>query len=97
MIIKKLGGAESRALGGAMSLDIVFNENWINRINLKILDLAMPKLCILGQLFGDYATAISQLKINTYTQFDCGFQAHHKIDAISLTDAWKEEIMKRKK
>jgi hypothetical protein len=48
-------------------LDNHFGQNWVNKVDLSILDMDHIHLCVLGQLFGDYYDGLEMLGISNST------------------------------
>lgn len=82
----------SEARRNVLSAISVLDEKrpgWENEIDLDRLDVADPKHCILGQLYGGFAKGLLKLKVVDLGNIANGF-------AGDKTDIWLEEINKRR-
>ncbi len=83
--------SSARVLRGAVILDNYFGkQDWRSEINLDKLVMEDPFRCVLGQLFGDYTTALHKLGLafvpdGTSPRWEAGFS----------TDAWDNEDWER--
>ena len=67
-------------------------SKWHTLIRLSQLNMSQTSLCILGQLYGDYARGIEQLDINPDDSSDYGFSASdYSYAALQL--AWIRKIL----
>lgn len=74
---------------------------WYRSINFRNLRMESEVACILGQLFGDYHTGLSELILSDLASVDHGFQLYYDDwsttpDAFSiLRQLWVDEIASR--
>lgn len=81
---------EENVKRGAAHLDMYGPSNWRNKIDVEKLDMADSKLCILGQLYGEYSDGYEHHGLWVYDQrehlgFTAGDQGH-------LLDAWRKYL-----
>lgn len=69
----------SRVRAGVALLDRE-EPGWFKRVDLARLNVGSCSMCVLGQLFGAYASGVAELDLY-FTVWDLGF------DAIDWTDA----------
>jgi len=75
---------------GVMFLNF-FNPGWKEKIDIDNLNMGDPKLCILGQLYGDYC-----LNPLTHDQcFEYGFSTISDSDMLKLTKEWKSRFIQK--
>lgn len=80
---------------GTALLDLALGQDWPNKIDLETLDLANPGTCVLGQLYGQYATGLNELFHGLPSQaFELGFNSAHAYpkEYSSLDRAWTKHI-----
>lgn len=104
MLIDEMG-IDERVAKGAAWLD-EHCPNWITRIDLELLDIELPTLCVLGQSFGldngGWIRLMDKHDMSQYEQCCFGFESKHAIDADNkveydyLTEAWTEYIENRR-
>lgn len=66
--------------------------NWRDQIKLDNLDLGSCDVCVLGQLFGDYADGQYELGLDTWDSKSYGFNTDYSF--AELTQAWKDALGK---
>ena len=72
----------------------VKSPNWLKKIDLEKLDLNEPKLCILGEVYGDYHEAKEKLLANDkQIAEDLAFRTSANRYSL-LTRLWKNELRK---
>lgn len=81
---------------GMKMLDEYFeNGEWRERINGSTLDIQFGEWCVLGQLFGRYATGLHVLGINSddaVTVVSAGFLAPRDELYPALNEAWRSAL-----
>lgn len=101
--------AIDRAHRGAILLDRR-QPDWWKKIDLRILNLRLSKLCILGQVYGDFFVGVDQLQLGWSSGPYClirqammGFRPfadlrlrEFHIDAVHLYWAWYDEVYTRR-
>lgn len=78
-------------------LDLVFGA-WRERVDLEVLDQSNHRLCVLGQLSGNYWRSVRELSgltrnedlFNWTVQF--GFDVDDGESYVALTRAWQSEM-----
>ena len=83
---------EKQIQAGAKFLDEKM-PGWMNKINLDNLMMSHGCSCILGQIFGDYQSAIGILMLSRTTSVDLGFTTYSQF--TQLTEEWKEFMNNR--
>lgn len=88
---------DSRIAGAVYLLDR-HRPGWHNEINLALLDMQSMDRCILGQLYGDYATGINRLGLSDGyglgSGFEYGFCKYFEDDTFT-GPLWADEIIRR--
>jgi hypothetical protein len=102
--------ARKRAGRGAAYLDDVA-PGWIDDVDPLSLDLADGTACVLGQLHGSFAIGLGRAGIfslssaprASFSPVDLGFhcvqglsESLQELDHTYLTDAWREEVRRRR-
>jgi hypothetical protein len=95
---------------GAQFLDAI-KPDWVDSIDLDRLHMESGRLCMIGQLFGDYGNVFlwpadgsqmfaASLGFQSYdTEFDeewDGPIGHYGADCALLENAWRDLILKRR-
>jgi len=76
---------------GAAFLNVV-NPNWFKEINPKELNMASAKVCILGELYGNYHNGVKELRLRDEMPENMGFHADHKGRYLILNKFWKSKV-----
>lgn len=82
---------EENVLRGVALLDEKV-PGWRERIQQDKLFMGDCFHCILGQLFGYYATGLQKLGKNTHDGFYYGFNTREEAYFIRLGKLWKEQL-----
>lgn len=85
---------QTRVRKGARLLDKE-SPGWIDKINLKKLNVDSMDNCILAQIYGGFVTGIDTLKLKYNAPSDYGFDGH-EADRQSLTSIWNDLILSRR-
>lgn len=100
---------ETQIRNGIRVLDAYYatrgQPDWKSMINLKMFDIRQCKLCVLGQLFGDFYDGLDEVGISKWrtTKYELGFSlpdlnAHTYEEEKKLWDIlqreWTEELAK---
>lgn len=90
---------EREVAAGAGFLDAILRApEWRPRIDLGCLHLASARQCVLGQLFGHYATGVEKLGITPEQEFGLGFALTSAVQRLyanpwtALDEAWRREL-----
>lgn len=104
MLIEEMS-IDERVAKGAAWLDERCSD-WINRIDLEILDISRPALCVLGQSFGlnpsNWHIFMNMHDMGQYDECCLGFESRHALsgdEAVEyeyLNEAWIEYIENRR-
>jgi hypothetical protein len=88
---------KGRAAAGAALLDRLV-PGWWRHVRLRPLNVNDCKLCITGQLFGDYDRGLTELHLGQLDAPVYGFTGSDDDDLgmWALTRAWKNEIRRRR-
>ena len=89
---------------GAKLLDEVHGRNWVREIRLGDIEMGSCDRCIVGQLYGHYATGCEKLGIaDLRDSYDLGFDVPEAVDDEEaerryelLAQRWRELIRKRR-
>lgn len=85
--------AKKLVAAGGSFLDLKRNGNWRAEINKDTLDLASPRYCIVGQLYGEYDDGLGELGISNPEArkygFESGYSDNTYVESSDLTNAWK--------
>lgn len=80
------------SLAAACALDR-YRPDWYRRLDLDRLDLASTRLCVLGQVYGDYATGwdavVPRAAAEGHGRVSLGFSA------FASRDVWIAEVWRR--
>lgn len=85
---------------GALLLDEHFGgREWVNRINLDTLDIAMADRCVLGQLYGSFWEGLPKLGLIFAQAPTYGFDIPSGTvqGGIALTKEWKRFLAARQR
>jgi len=85
---------DKRVLKGASLLDVHFKGyNWRSEIDIETLEMDSSSQCVLGQLFGDYQSGLTTLRLDVEldTRREAGFStcAWDSYDWEKLDFEWK--------
>jgi hypothetical protein len=88
---------KTRVIRGIELLQKKYGDGWIEKIDLKTLDLGDGDRCVLGQLYGEYERGLETLAIKTFLDgamyaFDIDDLLDYEFDADeydALDDAWR--------
>ena len=81
----------SRVAKGVALLD-GHDSQWVGKVNLETLNLASGYDCVLGQVFGDYATGKEVFGLDMDESHDHGFTETGDGSWGDLTDEWVRVI-----
>ncbi len=97
---------KERVQAGADLLDKVLPDWWNGKetptIDLEILEMNSPNMCVLGQCFGEYSAGCEKLAISPWRRSrgpdaeDFGFISGVHNDTGRLTAPWRKEIRYRR-
>jgi len=83
---------EKRVEAGVAFLNVV-KPNWLKKIDVEKLDLIDKKVCMLGELYGNYDDGLSQLGLKNGTSAtNLGFYGSERGYKV-LTEVWKRKII----
>lgn len=92
--------AKGRVAAGAAYLDVVVGPQWVDRIDLKVLDLGSTQDCVVGQLVGDYMTSAIGIADGSVLGFDVVESRSVddvEMDYDKLTREWVKIIRRRRR
>lgn len=95
--IKYIKSLEKKVDAGIKFLD-KNEKGWIKKIDLRVLDLSSPAVCVLGQLFNYYFEGLSKKKLTEKESVKYGFNlpAGKKYDYYDvLTHIWFYKLSKK--
>lgn len=75
---------------GSLFLDRL-DLNWYEAIDVDKLDLSNANTCVLGQKFGGYWSAISDLGLSVEESAELGFNVDHELTEEMNEEWWEEE------
>ena len=81
---------QKRIEAGVAYLNVV-RPKWLKKINLDELNMSNGKVCILGEVFGNYYKSSNELYLKG--SVEClGFFCENEKEYPTLTRAWKKKI-----
>lgn len=87
---EKIGDAKlkERVLTGLLLLQERWGDDWVDHINPHMLSMSSSHYCVLGQLYGNYATGLKALQLLNGVEF--GFE----MDRADVNRLWKKREYK---
>ena len=84
---------QERVEAGAAFLNVV-RLGWWKEINIKRLNLSLPNVCMLGELYGDYYEGALELGFDSESQTASALGFRSEVDSHYplLTELWKKKI-----
>jgi hypothetical protein len=72
-----------------------YRPNWLNLIDIDLLDMTMPQFCILGQIGDDFYYVRTEMNLSMNDTDQMGFTCPNLDDEVwsTLTKEWKDKIV----
>lgn len=86
----------NRVKAGIKLLQAKHGDGWVDKIDLRKLNLSSGSCCVLGQVYGDYCDGQERLGIDDTDAEKHGFYLNDegRYDYDDLGEAWERELTK---